>query len=397
MLNPDADVVLTVLDTATIYEATESIFRYDLPGTGVVEGWALAGCVDQAAKLAGPAWPKSTVEVIVDPSSTAVGQEAASIIARHLRMSGVRVLDSPAHDPQPPTEVAPATSADAALADAAPATSPTASSPEQGAWSQSPSPPPSHSPRRREAGKRGWRSGGGTGRRGGIGRSGGTGRGEPQRARTLYLVAGVAVVGIGGLALVALGNRHTPELEAQPAASSSAAAHSSAPKPSELPSVMSLPGRNGGAGEAETVEVEGMRVDLPAGFHWRVDDGLVTLSGQDPNLRILLAADPIYAVPGAAIMAEIRQQVDADAALSGLEDLRTEHGREGLSYVEKPGDDSIVVWSTWVEEGYQLSVGCHSRTQATVAHKAACRIATNSLSKISDAHPAPATPEEKHA
>ena len=40
------DLTITVLDTATIFEGPESVYRYDLPGTAVVEGWALAGVIE---------------------------------------------------------------------------------------------------------------------------------------------------------------------------------------------------------------------------------------------------------------------------------------------------------------------------------------------------------------
>ena len=113
-----ADLTLTVLDTATIYEAHESIFRYDLPGTGVVEGWALAGVVEQAAKLVGPAWPSVEVMVCADPSASAVGREAVEIITRHIRLEGVRIIEDtpklPVATPSRPRTTPAAPDADAA-------------------------------------------------------------------------------------------------------------------------------------------------------------------------------------------------------------------------------------------------------------------------------------------
>lgn len=47
------DLTITVLDTATIFEGPESIYRYDLPGTAVVEGM-LSGVMEQAQKLLPP-------------------------------------------------------------------------------------------------------------------------------------------------------------------------------------------------------------------------------------------------------------------------------------------------------------------------------------------------------
>ena len=34
-------ITVTILDAATIFEGPETVYRYDLPGTGIVEGWAL--------------------------------------------------------------------------------------------------------------------------------------------------------------------------------------------------------------------------------------------------------------------------------------------------------------------------------------------------------------------
>ena len=45
------DLTITVLDTATIFEGPEAIYRYDLPGTAIVEGSALSGVIDQVKKM----------------------------------------------------------------------------------------------------------------------------------------------------------------------------------------------------------------------------------------------------------------------------------------------------------------------------------------------------------
>ena len=44
------------------------------------------------------------------------------------------------------------------------------------------------------------------------------------------------------------------------------------------------------------LDVEGMSVVVPSGFHTKVEDGLVTATGEDPNLRILLAADEMLSL-----------------------------------------------------------------------------------------------------
>ena len=108
------------------------------------------------------------------------------------------------------------------------------------------------------------------------------------------------------------------------------------------------------------LDVEGMSVVVPSGFHTKVEDGLVTATGEDPNLRILLAADEMFNVPADALFKEIHAQVDEDPA---LRDATDEAGR--LTYTEDPGDGSLVEWTTWEDRGHQMSVGCHTRHNST--------------------------------
>ena len=343
-----ADLTLTVLDTATIYEAHESIFRYDLPGTGVVEGWALAGVVEQAVKLVGPAWPSVEVMVCADPSASAVGREAVEIITRHIRLEGVRIIED---TPKPSV----ATSS-------RPRTTPPA--PDAGAAQE---PPRSVRGRRRKSDtKKTARSGL---RALGI---------EP-----LHLgVCAVALV-LGGGALwgmLRVDSDAAPKaVPASTPASTPASLSVVSPQPSVPESARMLTPTSSAvsADAGAPVEVAGMRLTLPRGFGWTEDAGLVTLSGRDPHLRVLIAADPLYSVPGQAILDEVRAQVEAEKELSQLTET---NGR--VAYVEDPGDGSIVAWTTWIDGDHQLSVGCHSKETPTVAHKAACRIATESLEKL---------------
>src|SRR5699024_12772329 len=47
----------------------------------------------------------------------------------------------------------------------------------------------------------------------------------------------------------------------------------------------------------QVIEAAGLRVLLPQAFTHTEDEGLVTATGQDPDLRILMVMDPLYAVP----------------------------------------------------------------------------------------------------
>mgnify|MGYP001086862412 FL=1 len=84
-------LIITILDAATIYEGPETVYRYDLPGTGIGDGWALSPVVEQCSKICGPQWPEVTAEVIVDVSGTEISVEAAAILRRQLEVAGVLV------------------------------------------------------------------------------------------------------------------------------------------------------------------------------------------------------------------------------------------------------------------------------------------------------------------
>ena len=127
----------------------------------------------------------------------------------------------------------------------------------------------------------------------------------------------------------------------------------------------------------QSIEAGGLRVLLPEGFSHTEEDGLVTATGQDPNLRILMVMDPLYAVPANALFAEVRAQIDRDETLS---DPHEANGR--LSYIERPGDDSEVKWTTWVEDDQQISLGCHTREEPSMAQRAACRMASESIETV---------------
>lgn len=57
-------ITVTVLEAATVVEGIDTFYRYDLPGTGIVEGWAVQATVEQIEQAAGEAWPHVEVELL---------------------------------------------------------------------------------------------------------------------------------------------------------------------------------------------------------------------------------------------------------------------------------------------------------------------------------------------
>ena len=54
-MSPAHAVTVTVLDTVTVFDGTDTVYRYDIPAAGISEGWAFSAAVDQIRQLAGPA------------------------------------------------------------------------------------------------------------------------------------------------------------------------------------------------------------------------------------------------------------------------------------------------------------------------------------------------------
>jgi len=376
---PPATITVTVMDAATIFEGPETVYRYDLAGTGIVEGKALGHVMDQIAKIAGSAWPDVDVSVIADPSGTAVSREAVTILTRQLDVAGARVRQQ---DATPAPESTPARSTESVAG--APESAPTAqmdvpmeraeAAPEAGAP---------------EAGTEA-----GTDARAGKGQGTATRWGDKLRGwigaidmfHVAIVVVILAVVGASWWAMGANASNDEDNGEADTIAGGTTTASGADSVPTEESGDGGSDGDDGAAGGEggdgelnpgeKRLDIEGLSVVLPTGFQATVEEGLVTATGEDPDLRILLAADSLFNVPARALFDEIKAQVDKDPE---LRDVSEDAGR--LHYVEDPGDGSVVEWTIWEETGHHMSVGCHTRHDANAVQKAACRMATESLSK----------------
>lgn len=355
---PETTLVITVLDAATIYEGPETIYRYDLPGTGIVEGWALDAVLDQAEKVCGADWPEVSAEVVADPSGTDITDEAVSILRCQLTGVGATVVEP---EPSPPV-VKQTPALTQAVVDG---------NGEDHADTVTAERPRATCARRSH-------------------------RAAPHRLSALvggidpfYIAIVVMVLVVAGVSWWAVGRKDAALAAATPhqtAVSTSSAAHSPGTAPTQSSDAQpeegaahASPGDTGSAqlrpGQ-QAIDVEGMSLVLPQGFRTSVEDGLVTAAGEDPNLRILVAADPLFNVPVDVLFTEIKEQIESDPA---LRDPVEESGR--LTYTEDPGDGSRVTWMMWEDKGHQMSVGCHTKFEPNVVQKAACRMAAESLVK----------------
>lgn len=317
-------LTITVLDTATIFEGPDTVYRYDLPGTGVTEGWALAAVIDQARELCSLHWPD--VEIIIDAD-----ESGTEILTRTLLNKGVAAY---------PTE----------------------------ALRETPLP---EDPGEEEIEIR---------RPTGNGRHRFTGAGLG--LRLFHLLIPVVIVLLGGLGWWALDRQAPAGTGAEPGAASVAeGADEATAVTTTAESAATEAADTADTAPPEVVlEHEHLRLLAPAGFRIDDTDGALLATGGDPGLRIHLAADPVHGVPAEAVHREIEMMIDRDPTLDGLRPDPAEPGeRVVLRYRELPGDGSEVDWATWIDAGHQLSAGCHTRTTPTLPQKAACRMAVDSL------------------
>lgn len=383
--SPAATITVTVMDAATIFEGPETVYRYDLAGTGIVEDKALGHVMDQIAKIAGSAWPDVDVSVIADPSGTAVSREAVTILTRQLDVAGARVRQQEA---TPAPESTPAREAESAAGEAGAPSAVAAASALADAPESAPTAQMDISTGRTET-----TADPGTGARAEKGQGTGTRWADKLRGwigaidmfHVAIVVVILAVVGASWWAMGANASDNEDGGEAGTAAGSATAASAADSVPKEESGGGSdgnadAAGDAGGDGELnpgeKRLDIEGLSVVLPTGFQATVEEGLVTATGEDPDLRILLAADSLFNVPAKALFGEIKAQVDKDPE---LRDVSEDAGR--LHYIEDPGDGSVVEWTIWEDTGHHMSVGCHTRHNANAVQKAACRMATESLSK----------------
>lgn len=308
-------VTVSVGENATVFEGPDTVYRYDLPGSGVAEGWALNAVVDQIKQLTAVYWPE--IEVVVDADEQATEMLTRTLLNKGVAAYPTEVLrEVPLPEPAGELEI----------------TRPT--------------------------------------------------RGSTHRSlglHPLHLAIAVVIIAVAGASWWAIDSSTQARGEtAAPPASSAIATSSPGSSTSNTPAPVVEPVVEPPVPGEVILEHSGLRVAVPRGFRAEsTAEDLLMAVGDDPGLRIHLAADPVHSVPAAAIYQEVAAMITADPALS---EVAAPAGDQPLIYREDPGDDSQVTWTTWVADEHQFSVGCHTRQEPTTPQRAACRMAVDSLS-----------------
>lgn len=308
-------LTVTVLETATIFEGPDTVYRYDIMATGIKEGWAVPAVVDQVQQLSSVHWPD--VEVVIDGDDqvtevltrTFIGKGVTSYPAETLREHPL-----PTEEPEPEPVV----------------TRPT--------------------------------------------------RGRTHRdfygIRPLHITLTVIFVGVVTGTWMLLGGGDTSATPPDVATQSAVAGTTQVPAPPTTTAGTGAEGASTSTAPA-VLEGEGFLVAAPHGYRLDRDDadpGMYVLTGQDPDLRIHIALDPLHGLDPHLVAEEMELVIAQDPTLE-----RQPTVGERIVYSEDPGDGSKVAWTTWFEAGRQVSVGCHTRLGANVVQQAACRTVLDSL------------------
>ncbi|WKD59808.1 type VII secretion-associated protein [Corynebacterium caspium] len=343
-------ITVTVQDNATIFDGPANLYRYDLPGSGIVEGWALLAVVEQIRQLSPTAWPE--VEVVVDAAP-----DIADILIRTLVNKGAAAY--------PADLVLETSSATGPLPEVS-------SDPFSALRHQKGRKTPAQFSLKELLS---WR---------------------PERGHLLIIV--VALIG-GTIAFWSIsrstgGSANNPDslivsaqeknsLKSTPDSQSPAEAAKSAPTLVATPSLNSPPTS---VPESKEIEIQdgGLYLKAPPGFKLHREPDFWILSGTDDSLRIRLAADLLPGENLTRVLSNIRDTIQTDPQLELLKSDAALGKPAGISsevvaYRELPGDGSQYHWVTWLKDGYQLSVGCHSRSIPTANQRAICRTVVESV------------------
>ncbi|AKA96001.1 type VII secretion-associated protein [Corynebacterium ulcerans] len=340
-MNKPYDLVITVLDTATVFEAAEDAFRYDLTSAGIKEGWALDKIVEQAKQLL-PQWPAATIQIIAETT-------VKGILAEQLLEHGVSVEAASTRE-----------------------VSYTKREPTQSdhvEYTREPQPDAeAHDARRKTV------------------RAKTLSFSRIALAEKLHPLHGLLVVLVITVAVVswwAMGKglkNPSPESPVQSIEDrelSSTQSSYTETKPVPTASVTSSSNNDVVLHHAR------IQVLLPSDYHLAEKEGtsgMVVATGDDPELRIFLSIDPVGSTAVEAIYAELDAMITHDPTLTHGQTLGITKPTRLVSYEERPGDGSYAHWWSWVDQEHVYSVGCHSKQMSTIPQRAVCRKAVESVS-----------------
>lgn len=319
-------ITVTAMYAATIFEGEDNVYRYDLPLSAIQEGRAVSDVVDQVRAMTVNTWPN--VNVLID----APGQAGPTLLAA-FQKSGVTVsyVDG----------VEPIGSA---------------------STGQRPFDSPVYQASAAQSGRERTRS----------------------ILRPFHMVIMAVVVTVCAISWWAIGKTTVPDtINSLDAQSSEDGFGDIIPPPvdADSSSVVPMPEEDPVEDTVQMVSItQGLTtIELPVGYEVTKvgESGLVTLTGNDPDFRVLMAANPM--AEEKLSLANIAQRVANSSTFAARPNESFVGGRNVVSYMENPSDGSTAHWYVWGESGHQMSVGCHWRKSVGPERQEDCETAVRTL------------------
>ena len=124
-----------------------------------------------------------------------------------------------------------------------------------------------------------------------------------------------------------------------------------------------------------------VRAALTSGWirsHSSTPERLILEDPADEDIRILVSGHPVQPdVTDAHLREHVESMVQTRAEFSNY--APESAWRQGaVSYEERPEGGSVVQWTTFLQEGKQVSVGCQWKGELTAKRTAACSTAARS-------------------
>lgn len=203
-------------------------------------------------------------------------------------------------------------------------------------------------------------------------------QGDSRGRRGSMIVLSIAVVGVLGAGLWAAATTIADDK------SEAFVAHVAGENQEPSPSVEQVPSEEVEAGPdtaSDTVVLNeaGLSVELPTGFQLSADGDMWKAEGNDPDLRLQLAVDDLFGLPPEELLSQVESDIESDPDLSLIS---VDAAR--IEYHQNAPDGSEAIWITWVEDGKQVSLGCHTRAAPSTVQRATCTMARDSANFSAD-------------